>query len=219
MNIINSVLNGIIKVLLNENIRWLFYFTALFLTVLAYINEPIRFSGEIGSIGTTYQLQLYIFAILNLVSYFISFLSLWITIPFSFKLPRYWFFALFILIIAIYTEFYMNSKIYREDGSLNLPPSYLYPSYNRLLIHYFILAIDIIIFAQFFFVSPMTNKNIITYFDKYLLSRFGGWTEGNKISFIVSWLSLYGLSNDIYNIYLQSNFKACDYNLPKSWDF
>ena len=46
MNIIYSILNGIIKVLLNNSIRWLFYFIALFLTVIAFINEPIRFSGR-----------------------------------------------------------------------------------------------------------------------------------------------------------------------------
>ena len=39
----------------------------------------------------------------------------------------------------------------------------------------------------------------------------------NKLNFIFM-VALLGLGNDIYNIYMQTGFVACKYNLPASWN-
>lgn len=207
--------------LINPTLRWLLYFVILALTVLAYIQEPLRFSNAKGFTGLPYSWETYIFGMFNLCIYFLSFFALWLTIPFMFNFPKYWFVALFAFLFALYTEIFLNSRTYDNDDKNNFkpPPSYIYPKSMRLIIYWFILLIDIIIFVQFFLASEEVSINVKTFLDKYLLGRFGGWIKGNKMNFLVSWLGLFGLLYDIYNIRNQQGFYACKYKLPNEWNY
>jgi len=208
------------RFIINPQLRWMIYFTILFLTILAYIQEPLRFSTAKGITGLTYIWETYLFGMINLINYFISFFALWLTIPFVFNFPKYWFVALFLFLFAVYTEIFVSSKeIVEQDTEFNPPPWYMYPKKQRLIIHYFILVFDMIIFLQFFLSSNDLPPMVLTVLDKYILGRFGGWVKGNKLNFLVSWLGLIGLLYDIYNIRNQTRFNSCRYNLPKSWDF
>lgn len=217
----NQKISSFATFLINPTLRWLLYFIILGLTVLAYIQEPLRFSGVRGFTGLTYAWQTYIFGMLNLCVYFLSFFALWLTIPFMFNLPKYWFIALFVFLFALYTEIFVNTRVYdnEDKDTFKPPPSYIYPKGERLIIYWFILLIDIVIFAQFFLASGDVSVNVKTWLDKYLLGRFGGWVKGNKMNFLVSWLGLCGVLFDIYNINIQNGFYACKYGLPAEWDY
>ena len=209
------------RFIVNPQLRWIIYFVILFVTILAYVQEPLRFSTAIGITGLEYRWETYMFGMLNLLNYFLSFFALWLTIPFVFEFPKYWFVSLFVFLFAVYTEIFVNSKPVSNENpdTFSPPPSYMYPKGQRLLIHYFILAFDIIIFTQFFLAENNLSANVQTILDKYVLGRFGGWIKGNRVNLLISWLGIIGLFYDMYNIINQSRFNACLYKLPKSWDF
>jgi hypothetical protein len=215
---ITELLHKIADFISLPQIRWFFFLSVICLTVLVFIQEPIRFSGIKGITGISMKWQIYIIAIVNALNYIITFLALWYTIPFSYKLSAYWYVPIFIIILAIYTQFTINAKITTKDGTFNPPPDYLLPKKYRMFFHYLILVLDILIFTQFFLAEGNIGLEVKTYLDKYIFGRFGGFIEGNRLSFLASWLGLIGLGNDIYNIQLQNNFKACKYNLPDSWN-
>lgn len=215
---IEDVINALKKFLEEPSIRWFFFLLVIVLTVFLFIQEPVRFSGVHSKIGLPMKWHYYVIAIANAFNYIFTFLALWYTIPFTTKFPAYWYLPLFILVLLIYTQYTISSRIVTDDGTFNPPPNYLLPKKYRLFFHYFILVLDVLIFIQFMLASGNLNIEVKTYLDKYVFGKFGGFIPGNKLNFIVSWLALLGLANDIYNIYMQTGFVACKYNLPASWN-
>lgn len=212
--------NIFVNFLIRVELRWFFYSIALILTILAYYQEPLRFSNAKGISGLPFSWETYIFSLINLLNYFITLFGLWLTIPFIFGLPNYWMIALFIFLMALFTEIFIDTKkININDEKFQPPPQNLYPKKYRLIIHYFILIFDILIFSQFFLSTSEISINAKTYLDKYLFNRFGGWIKGNRINFLASWLATLGILYDIYNIINQTNFYPCKYKLPNTWDF
>ena len=67
----------------------------------------------------------------------------------------------------------------------------------------------------YFGVADNTKKTIAS---TYFLERFGGWAAGNKLDFIFDWSGLIDTIIKIYIVLLQTNFQACYYNLPSSWN-
>ena len=57
-----------------------------------------------------------------------------------------------------------------------------------------------------------------TLFSHYILERFGGWIEGNKLDFIFEWSGMIDVFIKIYILLLQKEFIACEYGLPSSWN-
>ena len=55
--------------------------------------------------------------------------------------------------------------------------------------------------------------------SRYVLERYGGWYVGNKMDFVYEWSGLFDIAIAIYILHLQSNFQACEYGLPPSWNF
>lgn len=213
--------NALIRFLTRVELRWFFYFTALILTVFAYFQEPLRYSNAEGITGLTLSWETYILSMINLVNYFITLFGLWLTIPFLFGMPNYWFIALFIFLMALFTEIFINTKDYVnvDNNIFQPPPDNFYPKKYRLIIHYFILIFDVLIFLQLFLATNDISINAKTFLDKYLLGRFGGWVKGNRINFLASWLATVGILFDIYNIRNQTYFYPCKYKLPITWDF
>lgn len=215
---ITELLYAIADFISLSEIRWLFFTLVIVFTVFLFIQEPIRFSGIKGFTGLSMKWHIYVIAVINAFNYILTFFSLWYTIPFTNNFSAYWYVPLFVIVLAIYTQFTINAEITEKDGTFNPPPNYLLPKKYRLFFHYAILVLDILIFTQFFLAGGNISLETKTYLDKYIFGRFGGFIEGNRVSFITSWLGLIGLANDFYNIYLQKNFKACAYNLPDSWN-
>jgi hypothetical protein len=89
----------------------------------------------------------------------------------------------------------------------------------RIMLYSIILFLTIIYFIQLYLDSGVTLiKNNTKYLDHFILGRFGGITK-DKYQFFVEWFAFVKILLSILEIQNISNFYACDYNLPTSWDF
>jgi len=198
--------------------RWIFILLGVIVTILQYINEPQRFSYKKSFDGLTYKWHLYLISIFVCITTALTVIGLWVTIPFTDKLPDYWYVYLFVLYVAIITQITVDSPLYTDDGSFNPPPSYMFPQKYRVMIAYAGLIIDIIIMLQiyiYFGIADISKKTILS---RYILERYGGWIEGNKLDFLFEWSGLIHVGLKIYVLLLQKNFQACQYGLPPSWN-
>lgn len=199
--------------------RWLFLFLSVILNLIKYYNEPQRFSYTIAFTRLSYKWHLFIIEIICCISFSFMALSLWISIPFTKYLPDNWYIYLFIISIAIVTQVTIDSKQIIDDGSFNPPPVYMLPDKYRIMIAYASLVINIVVMIQtyiYFGIADLSKKTILS---RYFLERFGGWYSGNKLDFIYEWSGILDIVISIYILYLQTNFQACDYGLPSSWNF
>ena len=199
-------------------LRWIFLFLSVVISILQYLNEPQRFSSVKSILGISYKWYLYGFAILTCVTTTLTIIGLWGSIPFTDKLPDYWYIYFLVLYLAIITQITLDSKEYKNDGTFNPPPSYMFPHEYRIIVSYIGLVIDTIVMIQIFIylgIADITKKTVLNH---YVLERFGGWYEGNKLDFIFEWFGIIDVFVKVYILFLQINFQACQYNLPSSWN-
>jgi len=209
---------GLAEFIITPLFRWITLLLTLILTVLQYLNEPQRFSYKKAGSGLSYKWHLYALGIFGGISTILTFIGLWIQIPFTDKLPDYWYIYVFILYLAIITQITVDSPQITDDGSFNPPPVYMFPQKYRVLLAYVSMVVDALIMLQlyiYFGVADVTKKTVVSH---YFLERFGGWYAGNKLDFIFDWSGLIDTILKIYILILQQNFNACEYGLPPSWN-
>ena len=215
------MLDIIVKIadfLITPSIRWFTFLFTLILSLIQYINQPQRFSYTLSFLGISYKWTLYLIAMYGGITSILLFFSLWIQIPFTINLPDYWYLYLFVLNLAIITQITIDSEQFTDDGSFNPPPSYMMPQKYRVILAYATIIMDFLTLVQlyiYFGISDITKK---TAFSRYILERFGGWYPGNKLDFIFDWLALVSVIINTYLFLLQTNFQACEYGLPISWN-
>jgi len=215
----SSLVLSLAEFLITPAFRWILLLISTIISIVLYVNEPLRFSFVKSFLGISYKLELYIIAIISLIAIFLTFLGMWITIPFTTILPDYWYLPVFIILIAIITQITISSPQISDDGSFNPPPIYILPLKYRIILSYTAFIIDTIIFIQafiYFGIADYTKKTVIS---RYILERFGGWYDGNKLDFIFEWLGIFDLIIRSYVLQLQFYFTACKYSLPQSWNF
>jgi len=215
----NVYLQSLCEFLLTPALRWIILLLRLIVSIILYINEPQRYSYVTAIDGLSYKWHLYILAMISMVATFFTFIGMWLTIPFTDKLPEYWYLPVFVVILAIITQITISSDQIEDDGSLNPPPQYILPLKYRMVLSYLALIMDIIIFAQIFIYFGIADYSKRTILSRFILERFGGWYPGNKLDFMFDWLGVLELGYRIYIIYLQNIFSACKYGLPQSWNF
>ena len=206
------------NILISPLFRWITLFLTIILTVLQFLNEPQRFSYKKAVDGLSFKWHLYILAVYSGISTVLTLFALWIQIPFTDSLPNFWYLYVFVLYLAIITQIHVDSKQYTDDGSFNPPPFYLMSKKYRVWLAYANTIVDFLIMFQlyiYFGISDITKR---TYVSKYFLERFGGWYPGNKFDFIFDWSGLIDTALKIYILFLQSDFQACEYGLPLSWN-
>jgi hypothetical protein len=213
-----TLLEQFTELLVLPNFRWIIYLLVLILTIVAYYQEPIRYSDNIAFTGLPYKYHYFVVFCITIFSYLFTFLGLWYTISFTDKFPYLWYIPFFILVYAIILQITLNTKIIHKDDSLNAPPDILLPKKYRLYIYLFIVIFDIIIFMQAIVYSGITTQYEKTILHQFFLNRFGGLTSKNIFNFFVGWFGVIGLVLDFYMVYNQINFNACAYNLPLSWN-
>ena len=200
-------------------LRWLLLFVSIILSVLQYYNEPQRYSYATTFSGLSYKWHLYIIAIFICVTSVLTIVGFWASIPFTDALPDYWYFALLLILLAITTQITVDSDQVKDDGkTFNPPPIYMLPQKYRVMISYVNLVIFIIIIIQMYIYYGIADTTKKTLLSRYVLERFGGWYEGNKADFIFEWGGVLDCILKIYLLSLQTNFKACNYGLPPSWN-
>lgn len=224
--------SGLAQLLINPGFRWFCYIAVVILTIIGYLQEPVRFSTYTAFTGLPLRYHYYFTICLTLAIYIVTFLGLWYTIrPDGGALSTYWYIPLIILVYAIVTQIMVSStpvstnKLDSDSGNENEeeafhpPPWYMLPRDTRIWIYYAILALDIIIFISALLYAGTSTAFRSTILHRYILNRFGGLEPGNVLNFIIGWIGLGGLLIDAYVIRVQNTFSACQYGLPASWDF
>lgn len=219
---INSLFNSLINIITDETTIWILWLIVVILNFIAYEQDPIRFS-ENKCVGFPCKWTAYTIGICVFLLDIITFLSLWLTIPFTTILPDYWFIPLAAIGIGYISQVTVDSKTYNDKNSFEPPPKYLLPKSFRIGIYASILVINILIFIYFFTSSANITKEMVrsggaTAFEKFVVNRFGGYSK-NKVEYLMGWIGIIGSIFDAIALYYTSSFKSCDYNLPKSWDF
>ena len=214
----SGLIYGLAEFIITPLFRWITFLLTVVLSILLYLNQPQRFSYNEVYFGLTYKWHLYGLAVFSAVTTLLTFIGLWIQIPFTNKLPEYWYLYIFILYLAIITQITVDSEQYTDDGSFNPPPPYMLPQKFRVILAYVSLVADFLVLVQlyiYFGVADISKKTVVS---RFFLERFGGWYPGNKLDFIFDWSGLIDTAIKIYILSLQTSFRACDYGLPPSWN-
>lgn len=216
-----GVYGAFVEILLNPWFRWISLLLLTFLTVYGYVQEPIRFSDKQAWFGLSFRYQYFVIQMINMLIAIIAFLGLWYTVPFTDKLPYLWYVPIMVLSLAYITQLSVDSgKITDDKKSLHPPPSNMLPKRTRLLIFWGILVLDIITFFQGYIYAGVSEQFKTTVLHQFILNRFGGVSDpSNVLSFSYSWIGIFAIVLDIYMLYNQMSFRACDYNLPAAWNF
>ena len=130
----NNLLLSLSEFLITPPFRWILLFLSTIINIMLYVNEPMRFSFQKSFLGISYKWELYIIQIMSFIAIFLTFLGMWITIPFTTILPNYWYLPVFIIFIAIVTQITISSPQISDDGSFNPPPTYLLPLKYRIIL-------------------------------------------------------------------------------------
>ena len=213
-----SIFNDLCEFLITPLSRWLLLLLGLFITILQYLNTPQRYSFKIAEFNIQFKWYMYILCMFNLFTSSLTTIGQWSTIPFTDVLPDYWYVYLFILLFAIITQITVDEKQIADDGNLNPPPQYMFPQKYRVIIAYISVIIDTLLMVQIYIYNGVVDVSKKTLLSQYVLERFGGWIDGNKLDFIFEWSGMIDVFIKIYILLLQTNFYACDYGLPPSWN-
>jgi len=217
----NELLYALADFITTPILRWILLGLSAIINLLKYLNEPQRFSTFKAFTGLKYKWHMFLITLISSISYTFMAMSLWLNIPFKeyIPLPDNWYVYLFIICVAIITQITIDSPEVSDDGSFNPPPAYMLPNKYRIMLAYASLVVNIIVMIQtyvYFGIADLSKKTIVS---RYVLERYGGWYAGNKLDYIYEWSGLIDIGISLYILNLQSNFQACEYGLPPSWNF
>lgn len=215
----NEIFTDFLNLLIHPVVRWVVFLLNIITIGFAYQQEITRYSTTKGFTGLQYNWHFFIILLTGVFGSFLAFLGLWYTIPFTDILPQYWFIPIFIILIAYYTQITIDTKTIKPTDEFTPPPSNILPKKYRVLITYITLILDLLMFLQFYIYFGVFDYSKNTILHRFLLERFGGWYDGNKLAYLTEWLGLLYVSQDIYSIWIQKTFSACEYKLPLSWNF
>jgi hypothetical protein len=213
-----NITDTVLELLITPTVRWIVVIANIIMVAFAYNQEVVRYSTIHGFMGIPYNWQMYILVLLSVFGSFITFLGLWLTIPFTTYFPKYWYIPIFILLLAYYLQNTIDLQPV-SGGDFSPPPTHILPKKYRIIIVWCLLILDIIIFTQYYVYFGVFDYGKNTYLHRYISERFGGWYDGKKFAFLSEWLGLFYVALDLHNIYQQSTFEACTYKLPQSWNF
>jgi len=198
--------------------RWILLFLGIAFTILQYLNSPQRFSYVNSKFVISFKWYMYLLCMFNLFTSSLTTIGQWSAIPFTNILPDYWYIYFFILCFAIITQITIDSPQYLDDGSFNPPPLYMYTQKYRVIIAYISVVIDTLLMIQLYIYNGIADTSKKTLLSHYILERFGGWIDGNKLDFLFEWSGMIDVFIKIYILLLQKDFIACEYGLPGSWN-
>lgn len=214
----SDLIRDLAEFLITPAFRWILLFLSIIISIVQYYNEPHRYSYVKAFSGLSYKWHLYIIIVFICVTSVLTIIGFWISIPFTNLLPEYWYFALLIILLAIVTQITVDSEQVTDDGTFNPPPTLMLPQKYRVMLSYANLVIFIVVIIQMYIYYGISDTTKKTLLSRYVLERFGGWYEGNKADFIFEWGGVLDCILKIYLLSLQTNFKACNYGLPPSWN-
>ncbi len=211
-------MNVLLNIISNNGIRYMFIITNMILNVVAYYNNPGRFSKQkyIGLIPAKWFN--YLTGIITFSSDTITLIGLWLLIPITTYLPRYWYVAVLVLGYGIITQITIDTKTYTKDDTLSPPPKYLMNKSKRIILYTTIFLINFFVFIPFYIDSGEQSGKTARVVDIVLLNRFGGLTS-SRIAMYMAIFTLVSIFLDGLALDEQIRFEACAYELPNSWNF
>ena len=216
----HPIISNFLDFIITPAFRWFVFILNVCLIMFAYNQDIVRYSILNGFTGLQFNWQMYIILTLGVFGSFLTFMGLWYTIPFTSNLPEFWFIPIFILLLAYYLQNTIDLKtVNNENDNFQPPPTHILPKKYRIVIVWLILLLDMIIFIQYYIYFGVFDYSKDTVLHRFLLERFGGWYDGNKLAFLTEILGIGYVISDCYNIYLQKTFEPCHYKLPSSWNF
>jgi len=214
----NELFSTFAEFLVTPLFRWILLLLGVILTIIQYLNSPQRFSYNTARFGISFKWYMYMLCMFNLFTSSLTTMGQWGSIPFTDSLPEYWYIYVFVICFAIITQITLDSPQIADDGSFNPPPTYMFPQKYRVIISYVSLIVDILLMVQVYIYFGIANIYKKTLLNKYILERFGGWIDGNKIDFLFDWSGIIDVLIKLYIFALQRDFFACEYGLPPSWN-
>lgn len=208
----------LLNIISNHSVRYLFVIINTVLNIVAYYVHPGRYSTQkyLGIIsGKWFN---YYTAIITFSSDIITLIGLWLLIPFTAYLPRFWYVALLVFGYGVITQITVDTQTYSKDDNLSPPPKYLINKNKRIILYTIIFLINFVVFIPFYINSGVQSKNTVRIVDVVLLNRFGGLTS-SKISMYMAIFTLVSILLDGLALDEQIRYKSCFYNLPDSWNF
>lgn len=220
-----NIKNILWSTFMSHGFRWLLFFSVLILNFIAYYQDPTRYTIRPKCyFNTPCKWFNYTAGMMTFTMDIITFIGLWYTIAPSWllnSLPQFWFIPFILLGYAIITQITIDSSTIEDHKEiLASPPSGIWPKQWRIILYTIILLIDTIVFAQMYIdsgVNDYTKKFKI--FDFVVKGRFGGWSNGNYVQFLFSWMAIIGVCIDILSLYFVATYNSCYYELPISWNF
>lgn len=212
-------------IFMSHGFRWFMFFSVMILNFIAYYQDPTRYTMKPQCyFRTPCKWFTYVAGLGAFTMDVLTFIGLWYTIsPLWMRnnMPDYWYIPFIVLGYAIISQITIDSPVYQDnEDALNRPPQYLWPQRWRVVLYATIMIFDICIFTQMYIDSGINDysKNFRV-FDFLVRGRFGGWSKGNYVQFLFSWMALCGVIIDIMALRYTYMFNACDYGLPISWNF
>jgi hypothetical protein len=202
---------------MSTELKWFIYIIVLILNFIAYYQNPVLRTDIPKCFGMSCRWFSFITGIGAMCIYLFGLVGLWYVAPFSSNMPDYWYIPVIILSYAIIIQMTISVRMYTDNGTLNPPPSDLWGIRDRIRLYTLILVLDTIFFHQMYLDGGQTLMKTHRVWDKYIISRFGSIT--NFYSFALGWFGVVGLTFDLLSIKFIADFDACDYNLPKSWNY
>jgi hypothetical protein len=220
-----NIKNIIWSVFMSHGFRWFLFISVLILNFIAYYQDPTRYTiNPECYFNTPCKWFNYVAGMVTFTMDVLTFIGLWFTIApmwLRSSLPQLWFVTFIILGYAIITQITIDSPTVENNKDiLASPPERLWPIWWRIVLYGVILVINAIIFIQMYIDSGINNytKNFKV-FDFIVKGRFGGWSNGNYVQFLFSWLGVIGVSIDALALYNTVIYNSCIYDLPISWNF
>jgi hypothetical protein len=221
--LINYVIKNVFPYLydffMSITFRWFILFAMLVLHIYSYYQNPKLYTNTKKCFKLNCRLITFLIGIFSITLMLLSLITLWYVAPFSDSVPDYWYIPLVILVYAIVVQITISVKLEIEDGSFNPPPEFLINKYHRTIIYVVLLILSLIYFVQLYIdggVKVIGDNQ--RYVDHFILGRFGGITKESYI-FFVEWFAIIKILAGILTIKSISDFYACDYGLPSSWDY
>ena len=202
----------------SNGLKWFVCISFFILNFVSYYQNPTLFTDVKNCYGMSCRWFNFIAGMGNLTLNLIGLIGLWYIAPFSKYLPNYWYIPVIILSYAILIQITLSVKITTDDGGFNPPPEDLWPQKYRVLLNIIIMILDIIFFHQLYLDGGKQLYNNPTILEDFILNRFGGWNEA-KFDFVLGWYAIIGFLFDIFAIIFAYKFRACNYDLPSSWDY
>ena len=132
-------------------------------------------------------------------------------------LPTFWYLGFGIVALMIILLHFNQTDIINSDNTFHPPPQHFFGKKTRIVIRALILALILIIFLARYMKEALPTLSTQPFAEKFILNRFGGLTQENKVFFYLSWLTVLAVPFTTFRLVQEVTFHPTAYFLPLNW--